>query len=95
MARPGPVEVFHLVDLEILVGNQQGDGAAQGHSPPDAGEDFHVIGFDFLPAAAAIAALPPHELGIDGLDLQIDSRREAIHQGQQGPAVRFAGGKVA
>ncbi len=87
MARPGPVEVFHLVDLEILVGDQQGDGAAQGHSPPDAGEDFHMIGFDLLPAAATIAALPPHELGVDGLSLQIDSRREAIHQGQQGPAV--------
>ena len=54
-----------------------------------------MIGFDFLPAAATIAALPPHKLGIDGLDLQIDSRREAIHQGQQGPAVRFTGGKVS
>ncbi len=95
MAGPGPVEVLHLVDLEILVGNEQCDGAAQGHSPPDAGEDFHVIGFDGLPAAAAIAALPPHQFGIDGLRLQIDSCREAVHEGQEGPAMRFAGGQVS
>ena len=95
MARPGPGEVFHIVDLEVLVGDEQGDGAAQGYAPPDAGEDFHMIGFDFLPAAATIAALAPHELGIDGLDIQIDSCREAVHEGQQGPAVRFTGGKVS
>ena len=95
MARPGPVEVFHLVDLEILVGNEQGNRAAQSHSPPDAGEDFHMIAFDFLPAAATIAALTPHQFSIDGLGLQIDARREAIHEGHQGPAMRFAGGKVS
>jgi len=80
MARPGPVKVLHLVDLEILVGDEQGDGAAQGHSPPDAGQDLHVIGFDLLPPATAVATLATDDFGIDGLDMQVDSRREAVHQ---------------
>ncbi len=95
MARPRPVEVLHLVDLEVLVGDQQGDGAAQRDAPPDAGKHLDLVGFNLLPSAAAIAALPPRQLGVDVLDVQVNTRGKAIDQGQQGPAVRFTGGKIA
>ncbi len=54
-----------------------------------------MIRFDFLPSAAAITTLAADQLRIDGLGLQSDSRRESIHQGQKGPAVRFTGGQIA
>ena len=95
VSRPRPVEIVHLVDLEVLVGHHQGDRAAKRRAAPDAGEDFDVIGFDLLPAAAAVSALPPREFGVDRFDVEFDSGGKAVDQGEQRPAVRFTGGKVA
>ena len=65
MAGPGSVQILHLLDLVVLVGDQQGDRAAQRHALPHAAENIDGIGFDPLPAAPAVAALPPTQFGID------------------------------
>ena len=73
------------VDLVVLVGDQQGDGAAQRDAAPDAAEDVDVIGLDLLPAAAAIAALAAAQLGVDRLRLELRRRRESRPPGPTGP----------
>ena len=95
MARPGAGQVVHAVDLEVLVGDDQGDGAAQGDAAPDAAEDLDVVGFEALAAAASIAALPAAEFGVDQLGPELHARRKPVHQGHQRLAVRFACGQIA
>ena len=53
-----------------------------------------VVGFDSLPAAAAVAALPQPQIIVNRLRLQREPGRKAVDQGQQGLAVRFARGPV-
>ena len=73
------------IDLVVLVGNDQGDGTAQGDAPPKAAEHVDVIGFEPLPAAAAIAALTAMEFGVDQLGTEFHAGRETRPPGQPAP----------
>ena len=95
VARPGTRKLVHLLDLVVLVGHQQGDRAADRLAAPDAAEDFDVVGFEPLPAAAAISPLAAMQLGVDRLRAEFHAGGKAVDQGHQGFAVRFAGGVVA
>ena len=64
-------------------------------APPDAAEDLDVVGFEPLPAAAAVSPLAAAKLGVDQLCAQFHAGGKAVDQGHQGFAVRFAGGQVA
>ncbi len=95
MAWPRGAEVVHAVDLEVFVGDDQGDGAAQGDAAPDAAEDLDVVGFQALAAAASVAALAAAEFGVDQFGPEFDARREAVHQCHQCLAVGFTCGQIA
>ena len=88
-------EVVEALEFVVAVGDFEHDRAAEGDAAPDAGEDVDGVGFDPLPAAAAVAALAALELDVDRLDVDGDAGGEAVDQGDQCFAVRFAGGEVA
>ena len=85
VAGPGPRQVVHLLDLVVLVGHQQGDRAAEVIAAPDAAEDLDLVGFEPLPAAAAVAALAATQLGVDQLRRRAPRRRESHRPGPAGP----------
>ena len=58
-------------------------------------QDLDRVGFDPLPAAAAVAALAPAQLDVDRGRLDRHAGGKAVDQGQQRLAVRFAGGPIA
>ena len=51
------------------------NGRADGVAQPHAGEKLHVVGFDLLPAAAAVAPLPAAKFLVD--ERRIDGARRA------------------
>ena len=53
-----------------------------------------MVGFDLLPAAAAVSPLAAAQLGVDRLGAELHAGGKAVNQGHQGFAVRFAGGVV-
>ena len=61
---------------------------------PHAAENVDVVGFEPLPAAAAVAALPAMQFGVDQFG-QFHAGREPVHQGNQRLAVRFACGQIS
>src|SRR5262249_15345892 len=52
--------------LVIAVADEQADGAAQRLAVADAGEDLDGVALDLHAPAAAVSALPPLEVGVDG-----------------------------
>ena len=95
MAGPRPRQIVEPLELVVAVDDLQRDRAAERDAVPDAGENVDRVGFDPLPAAAAVAALPPPQLDVDRLDVDGHAGRKAVDQRDQRFAVRFAGGPVA
>ena len=95
VAGPRAVQVAEPFELVVVVDDLQRDRAAERGAVPDAGEDVDRVGFDPLPAAAAVAALAAPQFDVDRAGVELHARRKAIDQGQQRFAVRFAGGPVA
>ena len=65
MARPGAGKIVQAVDTIVFIGDEQGDGAAQGDAAPNAAQDIDPVGFEPLPAAAPVTALAAVKLGVD------------------------------
>ena len=94
VAGPRALQVVEPLELGVLVDHLQGDRAAERLLVPDAAEDLDLIGLDPLPAAASVAPLATAQLAVDRLGFDFHSGRKAVDQGQQGLAVRLAGGPV-
>ncbi len=88
-------QIVHAVDFVVLVGDEQGDWAAQGHAPPDAAEDIGPVAFQPLPPAAAVASLTAVEFGVDQFGLEFHARRKTVHQREDGLSVGLACGEVS
>ena len=95
MAGPRPGEVVEPFEFVVLIDDLQADGAAQRGVVPDAGEQLNGVGLDSLAATAAIAPLAASQFDVDWRGIELDPRWEAIDDGQQRFAVRFAGSPVA
>src|SRR5262249_7408453 len=63
--------------LPFLVADDQSDGRADGLGVADSGHNFHGIGLDLHPAAAAIALLAPPKFVIDSLNGNRNSSGES------------------
>ena len=79
---------------ESLLGISIVIGRADGFAHADAGEEFDVVGFDFLPSAASVAALAAAEFRVDEVNIDRHAGGHAFDERDQCPAVRFAGGSV-
>ena len=76
---------------EILVFDPERDRRAEGFAMTDAGEDLDGVGLDLHPSAAAVALLAPPKLVVDRGDVDIETGGNALDDGDEGFAVRFAG----
>ena len=63
--------------------------------PPvaNAGEHFDLVAFDGHPPAAPVAALPPPQLRVERVDVDLETRRHAVDRDDERLAVRFTGGE--
>ena len=68
-------------------------GAPVVRAVADAGEDLRAVAFDGHPPSAAVAALPPPELLVERVDVELEARRHAVDGDDERLAVRFAGGE--
>src|SRR6185312_11132352 len=84
-----------VVEPRVLVRNQHGDRRADGPSHSDTAEELDVVGFDLLPPAATVPALPAAKLAVDEILVHRHACRHAFHQRQQRPPVRLPGGSIA
>ncbi len=83
-----------VVEAVVFVGDHEGDGGADGFAHADAGEVLDLVGFDFLPAAATVAALATAEFVVDEGGVDGDAVGHSFDEGDEGWAVGFAGGSV-
>ena len=65
VAGPRAGNLVQGVERGVLVGHQQGDGAADGDAAPKAAEDFDAIRLDLLSPPRPEPALPPAQLVVD------------------------------
>src|SRR3990172_4649521 len=79
--------------LEVLVLDDEGDGATQGATEAHARYDSGLVAFDRHAPAAAIAFLAPREVLVDSVRLDLEASRNTLDDCHQFGAVRFAGGK--
>lgn len=66
MARPRARHLWRLVDARIPVGHLQRDRRPGRMAPANPGQHLDGVRLNALPGAAAIAALPPLQLSING-----------------------------
>jgi len=59
---------------------------------PDTGQEPYLVSFNFHPAAPAVSALTAPKLVVDEVEVHRQVGWKALHQGNQGLAVRFTGG---
>ena len=86
----------HVRPVRVVpVADEQGDGAAERHAVADAGEHLHRVALDLHAAAAAVAALAPPQVGVDGGAVHGQARGQALDDDGERGAVRFAGGQEA
>src|SRR5262249_7180828 len=82
-------DFFPVWPVPVL--DHHGNGTADGLSVTDPGQKPNLILFDLHPPAAAIAPLAAFEFMINGVKIDGKMRWKALHQGDQGRAVRLAG----
>src|SRR6185369_14194676 len=80
--------------LVVLVPDHERDGRAGRDAAADAGEELGRVGLDLLPAAAAVAALPPPEIAIQRVEVDGQAGREPLGDGDEAGSVGLAGGEV-
>ena len=95
MAGPRTVDIVEPFELGVAVDDLHRQRAAERRSPPQPREESDAVGLDPLPSTTTIAPLSAHELGINRREVDGQPRREAVDEGEEGGAVRFAGGPVA
>src|SRR6185503_2314199 len=89
-----PLDVYRLLPVDpVAVANQQGDRRAGRPPVADTREDLCAVAFDGHSSSAAVAALPPAELLVERIDVELESRRHAVDGNDERLAVRFAGGE--
>ena len=81
--------------LPVVVGQQHGDGRADGFAVAHAAEDVGGVALDLHAAAAAIALLAAPEFAIDEGEIDRHPGRHARKQSHQSLAVGFAGCREA
>jgi hypothetical protein len=86
------VQVLGVLDA---VGDLEGDDGAEGLPLADAGEGLGLVLLKLHPGAAAVAALAPGELGVDGGQVHRRAVRQPLDGGDEALAVGLAGGRVA
>src|SRR5262249_27988180 len=94
MPRPRAFEIFQPFELVVLVDYFQRDRAAERDVLPNTTFDFDRVGFNTLPASAAVASLAAAKLDVDRRSIDRDAGWKAIDQRHNGFAMRLAGGKV-
>src|SRR5215467_11359701 len=82
-------DFFPVRPVPVL--DHHGNGTANGLSVADPRQKPNLILFDLHPPAAPIAPLPAFEFMINEVKIDGKMRWEALHQGDQGRAVRLAG----
>ena len=87
MAGPGPIDIVELFELRVFVDHLQRERAAERDAPPQPRQKRDGVRLDPLPAAAAIASLTAHELGIDLRHIDCQSGGKAVDEGDKGRAV--------
>ncbi len=90
MSGPRSLEFLHPFQFVVLIDDHQGDGAAQGTAVPEAAENVDLVGLDSLSAPTAVSSLTAAKFGVDSGRVDLDSRREPVHQGHQGLAMGLA-----
>ena len=80
-----------IIQARILIGDQHGDGRADGFAHAYAGEEFGFVGFDFLSSAAAVTALAAEEFLVDQFLVDGHAGGHPFDETDEGFAVRFAG----
>ena len=82
----------HLDPLRPLgVADAQRDGAAEAQAVADAAGDRELVLLELHPRAAAVAELATREIGLDRGARDGDAGGQALHDGDEFGAVRFAG----
>jgi hypothetical protein len=76
--------------FEVFVTNEDRDRRSKGASSTQAGEELHLVRFDFHPAAAAVAALTCAQRRVDGGDVDDEVCGEAVEDADERRTVRFA-----
>src|SRR6185295_12225565 len=94
---PGPRARDRIELLGVLdsVHDLEGQDAAQGVALAHPGDDLRLVLFELHAGAAAVAALAPGELGVDGLGVQGAAVGEALDRGDEALPVRLSGGRIA
>src|SRR5881396_1428312 len=76
--------------LPIAVPHEHRDGGAEGLAGAHPREPLDLVGFDLHAGAAAVAAHPPLQLGVDALGGQGEAGGDPLEDRHQPPSVRLA-----
>ena len=85
---------LEIVQPRVLVDDHHRDRRGDGLVHSHAGEKLDLVGLDFLPSAAPVAALAASKLDVDEFLVNWYARGQAFNQCQHRFPVRFAGGSV-
>ena len=75
---------------EIFVFDCQSDRRTERLAVPDAGQYLNRVGLDLHPTTASIALLTPPKLVVYRIDIDGEPRWNALNDGDESLAVRFA-----
>ena len=88
------LDVHRLLPVDpVAVANEQGDRGAGRAAVANAGDDLGAVAFDLHPAAAAVAALATTELGVQGVDIDLETRGHPVEGHHERLAVRLTRGE--
>ena len=95
-ARRGRLDRQHVSPVgRVAIGDEERERRPGRPPVAHAAEDAHPVLLDALPVAAAVAALAPAELGVDGRRVDGETGRAAVEHGRQPGPVRLPGGEIA
>ncbi len=77
------------LDHAVLVLHLESDGRTVGHAPLPAGENMNLVRLDPHAAPTAVAELPPREVFIHSIEIEGQSRRNALQDADERRPVGF------
>ena len=85
------LDVHRLLPIDpVAIADEHGDGCAGRPPVTDACDDFGAVTLDRHAAAASVAALPPAELRVQRIDVELKSRGHAVQGHDERLAMRLA-----
>jgi hypothetical protein len=65
----------------VAVANEESEWRPERAAVAQARQDFHFVGLDLLPRAAAVALLASAQVAVDGGSVELEPGRQALDDG--------------